>query len=316
MERFSLIEIDKLFKQFKSGFLNQFNWTYLADSGKRHHIGLLHGAQSGHLLVHCNNNIILIDFEVLEDSKYSLFIDDQLCEISIERKGEQFYYGFEINSKADTPRNRQIKKLEKKHMIQSMVFLGSLVLIILVVIFGVTRWSQKNDWEDISFKLKKMGLETNARILMASEEKTTDFANYFFMVDGKPYSIKTNFPTEKVVVLENGMPLEPGDEFVVTYVPDNPRLNKIDYNRPTQKQIAIYQQRAIARHLELNPNMDPIDAKCFVNVAFEIKGIGGLADLYFQKASVEENPQHNSNSFGRLVRDIPFQKEIKEHCDL
>lgn len=293
--------------------MNQFNWTYLADSGERHHIGLLHGAQSGHLLVHCNSKIILIDFEVLENSMYSLFIDDQLCEISIERKGDQFYYGFEINSKADTPRNRQRKKLKKKHMLQSMAFLGSLVLVILAAIIGVNRWSQQNEWQDISAKLKKMGQETSARVLMAKEE---DAANYFFMVDGKAYSIKTNFPTEKDIILENGMPLEPGDEFVVTYVPKNPKLNKIDYNRPTEKQIQAYRDRAITIYKEYHQNQSEPYIKCIIDVVYNTKGISGLADIYFQKSNSQENPHHNQDSYGRLTRDIPFQKMVKDKCNL
>jgi len=295
--------------------LNQFNWTYLADSGKRHHIGLLHGAQSGHLLVHCNSKIILIDFEVLEDAMYSIFIDDQLCEISIDRQGDQFFYGFEVNSKADTPRNRQIKKIEKKHMIQSVAFLGTLVLVILSVIFGVNRWSQRSNWEDISAKLKKIGQETSARVLIEDENKEA-YSNYFFMVNGKAYSIKTNFPSEKEVILENGMPLEAGDEFVVTYVPNNPQLNKIDYNRPTEKQIETYRERTIAKYSVYHPQTALPYITCLVDVAFELRGISGLADLYFQKATTTENPRHNMDSFGRLTRDLPFQEKVKNKCDL
>ena len=76
--------------------MNRFNWTYVADKGVKHHVGLMHGAESGHLLVYCDAKIILIDFEILEDKKYSFFIDEQLCEISIEKIKGQFYYSFEV----------------------------------------------------------------------------------------------------------------------------------------------------------------------------------------------------------------------------
>ena len=247
--------------------------------------------------------------------RYSIFIDEQLCEITIDRQGDQFFYGFEVNSTADTPRNRQRKKIEKKHMIQSVAFLGTLVLLILSVVFGVNRWSQRSNWEDISAKLKKIGQETSARVLTADESQES-FSNYFFMVNGKAYSIKTNFPTEKEVVLENGMPLEAGDEFIVTYVPNNPQLNKIDYNRPTEKQIQTYRERTIAKYLEYNPQKTTKYITCLVDVVFELKGISGLADLYFQKTSPTENPIHNTDTFGRLTRDVPFQEKVKNKCDL
>lgn len=273
----------------------------------------MHGAQSGHLVVHCNAKIILIDFKVLENKMYSIFIDDQLCEISIERRDDEFFYGFKINSKADTPRNRQRKKIEKKHMLQSVAFLGTLLVVIIAAIFGLTRWNQQKDWNDISAELKKMSQEVNARVLIAPEDKGS-FANYFFIVEGQSYSTKTTFPVEQKTILENGMPLEPGDEFVVSYVPNNPRLNKIDYNRPTNKQIQTYHDRTLERYLKFQPNTDSAYAKCLIKIAYEQHGIDGLADIYFQKATPQENPRHNANSFGRLTRAIPFQKMVDDQC--
>ncbi len=293
--------------------MNQFNWTYLADNGKQHHVGLMHGAESGHLVVHCNSKIILIDFKVLTNSTYSIFIDEQLCEISIERRGDDFFYGFKIDSKADTPRNRQRKRIEKKHMLQSMAFLGTLLLVVLAAIIGLNRLNEQEDWSNISAELKRMSQEAKARILVAPNEKENT-ANYFFIVDGQSYSTQINFSGQQEMILENGMPLEPGDEFIVSYVPDNPRLNKIDYNRPTQKQLNTYQERAIQKYLEFQPNSDATYVKCLVNIAFEQHGINGLADIYFQQANAEENPEHNANSFGRLTRAIPFQKMVENRC--
>ncbi|MEM8907119.1 MAG: hypothetical protein AAGD05_04670 [Bacteroidota bacterium] len=293
--------------------MNQFNWTYLADNGKRHHVGLMHGAQSGHLLVHCNSKIILIDFKVLESATYSIFIDEQLCEITIERKGDQFFYGFAINSKADTPRNRQRKKIEKKHMWQSMAFLGTLLLIILAAVLALTRWNGQENWSSLSAELKKMSQEATARVLIAPADQG-NLANYFFIVDGQSYSTEIEFPENQVTILENGMPLEPGDEFIVSYVPNNPRLNKIDYNRPTSKQLDVYHQRAYQKYLDWQPQSDTSFVQCLVKIAYEQHGIDGLADIYFQKASPEENPIHNANSFGRLTRAVPFQKMLEERC--
>ncbi|MEM9824435.1 MAG: hypothetical protein AAF985_25340, partial [Bacteroidota bacterium] len=284
-----------------------------ADNGKRHHVGLMHGAQSGHLLVHCNSKIILIDFHVLESNTYSIFIDDQLCEISIERRGNQFFYGFEVNSTADTPRNRQRKKIEKKHMMQSLAFVGTLLIAIIVTIWALTRWNESENWSNTSAELKKKSQEANARVLI-SDEKKGAFANYFFIVDGKSYHTLTTFPVEQNTVLENGMPLEPGDEFIVSYIPGNPRVNKIDYNRPTVKQVQIYQRRCYRKYLQSQPSIDTTLAKCLINVAYEQNGISGLADIYFQQASPEENPHHNVNSFGRLTRAIPFKKMVEDRC--
>ena len=52
----------------------------------------------------------MLDFRVLKSKEYSFFIDDELCELTIEKKGDHFFYSFEFNRKADTPLNRAIKK--------------------------------------------------------------------------------------------------------------------------------------------------------------------------------------------------------------
>ena len=288
--------------------MNRFNWTYVADKGVKHHVGLMHGAESGHLLVYCDAKIILIDFEILEDKMYSFFIDEQLCEISIEKIKGQFYYSFEVNKTADTPRNNLRKKIERRHMIQGFVMIGAILL--LTFIFS---WMMIT-WKDNSFpqttELVKSGLEGKAKILKVSDSEI----KYFYIVNGQSYSAETDFKDNSVVVLETGMPLEEGDEFVVKYVSNNPKLNEIDYTRPTQNQIDKYRQRAIAKHLEFNPQKDTLFSACLVEIAYDLKGIQGLADVFFQNTPATENPNNNINTYKRLIRDIPFQEEMNKRC--
>lgn len=278
--------------------------------GKKHHVGLMHGAESGHLLVYCDANIILIDFMVLEDKTYTFFIDEQLCEISIEKKNGQFFYGFEINKKADTPRNRLRKKIESRHLKQSLLFLAGIITLIATFTYFMVQKESTSVADYHSVILQKSGEEGKAQILKVSSEEIT----YLYIVNGQSYSAETKASDKSIVVLENGMPMEEGDEFIVTYVPNNPNLNKIDYNRPTQQQINRYRQRAINQHLVFNPQTDSLHTVCLVDIAYETKGIKGLADFYFQKSSITENPRNNMQTYGRLVRAIPFQDKVSAKC--
>lgn len=291
--------------------MNRFNWTYLADFGKKHHVGLMHGAESGHLLIYCDAKIILIDFKVLDDKTYTFFIDDQLCEIAIERINGQFYYGFEINKKADTPRNRMRRKIEKRHLRQSLLFLAGAILIISAFTYFMVSRDGRSTPQDYQYSiLQNNGREGKAKIMKVSSSEIT----YFYVVNGQSYSAETRSSDPSIIVLENGMPMEEGDEFIITYAPNNPNLNKIDYNRPTPAQVERYRQRAISQHLSSHPETDSLRAVCIVDLAFEAKGISGLADIYFQKASPDDNPRNNKNTYGRLVRDIPFQNKMNERC--
>ncbi|NNE30470.1 MAG: hypothetical protein HKN16_12600, partial [Saprospiraceae bacterium] len=225
--------------------MNRFNWTYIADNGTRHHVGLMHGPRSGHLLVYYNSKIIIIDFQILENKTYSFFIEDELCELSIERKKNQFYYGFTPNIKADTPLNRSRKKKKRKELYQSLAVLGSFMIIVLIASFAIYSFNRDFSNPSLKSQLLSMGKETHARILMA-EEGNEKKVQYFFVVEGKPYTVETPFTEgETPILLDTGMPLHVGDEFTVRYLPGNPLLHNIAYDQPSKGTLEAYRERAI-----------------------------------------------------------------------
>ncbi len=293
--------------------MNQLSWTYLADDGKQHFVGLAHGAESGHLVVHCNSKVVLIDFKVFDDASYSIFIDEQLCEISIEKQEGEYFYSFEIDNKADTPRNRARKKLEKQHLLQSIAFLGTLALIVSIAIFSISRWTSRADQKNIAAKLQDTGQQVSARILVP-KEKSVDYASYYFIVNGKSYSAATTYSNKLTELLPNGMPLEEGDEFLVTYTPENPALNQIDYQQPTQFQINRYRDRVLKRLFENNPKTDKASLTCFFDQMYKEKGIEGMAQLYFQKTTSSKNSRHNRQTFDRLLQESNLTKTIEKNC--
>lgn len=293
--------------------MNQLSWTYLADNGKQHFVGLAHGAETGHLVVHCNSKVVLIDFKVFENASYSIFIDEQLCEISIEKREEEYFYSFEIDNQADTPRNRARKKLEKQHLLQSIAFLGTLALIVSIAIFSISRWTSHHDQKNISAKLQVAGQQVSARILVPKEE-SVNYASYYFVVNGKPYATPTTYSNELTELLPNGMPLKEGDEFLVTYIPSNPSLNKIDYQQPTQFQINRYHDRVLNRLVENNPKVDQKILTCLLDQVYQEKGVGGMAQLFFQKTLSSKNSRHNRSTFERLLQEPKLVNAIKTSC--
>ena len=67
----------------------QIGWVYLDNYGGRHRVGLYHGDQTGHLVIHCNLRVVQIDFSVRDTKRYSFFIEDELCEIDIVKEPDQ-----------------------------------------------------------------------------------------------------------------------------------------------------------------------------------------------------------------------------------
>lgn len=293
--------------------MNQLSWTYLADNGKQHFVGLAHGAETGHLVVHCNSKVVLIDFKVFDNASYSIFIDEQLCEISIEKQGNEYSYGFEIDNQADTPRNRARKKLEKQHLLQSIAFLGTLALVVSIAIFAISRWTSHHDQKNISAKLQRAGQQVSARILVPKDE-SVDYASYYFVVNGKSYATATTYSNKLTELLPNGMPLEEGDEFLVTYIPGNPSLNQIDYLQPTQFQINRYRDRVIDQLIDNNPTIEKAVLTCFFDQVYQKRNMEGIAHLYFQKTTSSKNSRHNRRTFSRLVEDPAIANSIEKNC--
>jgi len=306
----SLSQAD-LLKKKKIKTLNKLNWTYLGDNNKKHHVVLMHGAQSGHLLVYCNTTILLIDFEILESKTYSFFIEDELCEINIEYISEENYsYGFNINKDADTPRNRNRKKIAKKHALQSFGFLVCCTLFVLVSIFIGTSLERSN--QALPFATNLM-YEAKAEVLVESDQEK-QLISYVFTVGNQAFIDKKDHQESAKIIDKNGMPLESGDELMIKYHPNNPNYNKIDFSKPVPQQLAIYRERAINKYLSSHPNSDPKYCTCMANVAYELKGTNGLADIYFMNTSAEVNPIHNENSFKRLTNSIDFLNLIEQEC--
>ncbi|MCB0600337.1 MAG: hypothetical protein KDC28_03890 [Saprospiraceae bacterium] len=96
--------------------------------GQRFNIGLFHGNKTGHLMVYCNQKIVVIDFNVLRTKTYSFFIDDEMCNLTVERKNNRWYYGLVIDHEVDTPKNALRKKLNRKNVIQAIIFLIIVIL--------------------------------------------------------------------------------------------------------------------------------------------------------------------------------------------
>ena len=101
--------------------MNHYSWTYVAGGGRNIPVGLYHSSKKGHLLIYVGKKITNIDFNVLDSKDYTFFIDHELCHIKLERRGDEMYYFFEIDKKADTPMNRARWAMERKFLRQMLI---------------------------------------------------------------------------------------------------------------------------------------------------------------------------------------------------
>ena len=116
----------------------QHAWNITGPMGNSYNLGLFHGETTKHVVVHCNNSIVVIDFDVQESKTYSLFLDQELCEVTIDHTGdESFTYDCKINREVETPWNQERKKhrAEEDRMEKIRLFAAGTVAMVLALVF-------------------------------------------------------------------------------------------------------------------------------------------------------------------------------------
>ncbi|MEZ4949020.1 MAG: hypothetical protein R2879_05490 [Saprospiraceae bacterium] len=290
--------------------MSQFSWTVIGQNGKKYQIGLYHGNKTGHVMVHCNMKVILIDFSVLESKQYSFFLDEELCELNLERQGDSFRYGLNLNKDADTPLNRKRKLLDKRNLIQSGLFLLGTIAVIGTIIFAIHFFRNHGTELAKNELLAKEGLETSAR-LVHEDEKTV--WSYIYIADGKAYT--RNLTEENLRdFFPYPLPLANSDEFKLKYARSNPNVHEILWAQPDEKSIKRFKALAYEVQKKEHPETSPEMLTCQIDAAFEVQGLEGLSNIYKQTEPDNGTSKFNNNSYLRLTRSIPFENLVKEKC--
>ena len=145
--------------------MNQYQWTFLDHAARRHTLGIAHGERSGNLVVHCNAQIVKVDFRVLEPRTYSFFVEDELCHLAIEGTREEgFQYNFHIDTEVDTALNRErrLKRISARR--QGWAVMSALVLFVSGVIGGACYWAWSETQATLQQELIVTGVPASAKL--------------------------------------------------------------------------------------------------------------------------------------------------------
>lgn len=263
------------------------------------------------MVVYCNNEVIAIDFGVKESGLYAFFIEEDLCEIRIERKKGKFKYSFESNQKVDTPFNRMRSQWMRFHKLQRTV--AAVIVGLFAVGMAITmlhQWQRNRHTEEKS--VLYVGQRTTARLRIEPDEKGVPYAVFSYVADGQIRKGRTPLPPD--LTTGNGLPLENGDEFAVYYLPQRPRICAVQWNEPMPELLEQYRQRVLQRLLAVQPNLSNADAGCLLDVVYETWELSGWADLWWQQTPPEQNARHNSATYADLIGSYRLAKLRQERC--
>ncbi len=111
----------------------QLSWSITGYNGLIYRLGLFHGDADRHVVVHCNDKIVAIDFNVQASKTYSVFLDQELCEVTIDHTGgDSFTYDCKINRDVATPLNEKRNKLKAEAEKTDRLRLYAVVALVIV----------------------------------------------------------------------------------------------------------------------------------------------------------------------------------------
>ena len=114
--------------------MSQYSWTYLSDSGRKFKIGLYHGMRTGHVLVHCNGRVLIIDFKVRHNKRYTIMVDNDMLDLVLSRTGDEITYSLEVNNREGTPGWERDRKDRRQGIKLGLIFLLVIITIVLLSI--------------------------------------------------------------------------------------------------------------------------------------------------------------------------------------
>lgn len=308
----------------------QLNWVFLDDFGGRHRVGLYHGDRSGHVMIHCNLKVVQIDFSVKDTKMYSFFIEDELCEVILEKlKDGHFAYEFRVNKRVDTPRNRVRRVQEGKNRQYMALLAGGLVLVLAIVFVGLKWYAHRQELKRMAStsvvsgyskeNMKRLvadGKRTVARLHLAQTGKAPSqkITYSFLAIDSLMEHGDFNLPATSMPLLPSGFPLSEGDEFEAVYLPADPSIHRVDFFQPTRNTTSRYLQMAVSKEKQQHPATSPERCVCRVLTAAEYAGWTILAHFIFQDKSREENKRHNHGTYQLLWENQDLQKAAQQNC--
>jgi hypothetical protein len=286
---------------------NSLAWNYVGEGGKLSLIALQHDRKTGNLVIFCDKELVWAERSVRDEQIITFFIGDELCKIYITPIDNQFKYEFEIDRKTDTPLNVHRKKEERSGIIKGIAFLGAIVGAVLSFIGVGFLYNQYSDYRS----LRENGKETTAYIKLYPSS-TGKNCRYSFNYGGIECEFYTSL--QKVgdsLVLPCGLPARNDDAFFIRYDPTELTNHVLDLEAPSEKTAGELVRRTRDKIRE-DYGFSEVEADCLALMTHRLSDFRGLSDFYFSKATIFQNPYHNSLTFYYQQHRPDFKDDFGE----
>ena len=251
----------------------QFGWTVIANSGQRYRIGIYHGDQTGHVVVHAEGKVVITDFSVWDSKTYTFFVEDDLCEVTISKKKEHTYtYNCRINYEINTPLNAQRKQHARQDWRLGLFFATAIIsfAVLVAAYFFLHPSAEKLRRERL---LVSMGQGVEQEVQLLFDTKASDWYHTYASW-GRERVLRLDWSTDTLTAA--GWKLEPGDVFIGYRSKEVPWLFYIDLRQPAPSLMEKYRRQTGQKLRQQYSFLSPDQINCLLNAADSSAGARGL----------------------------------------
>lgn len=290
--------------------MNSVSWNYIGANNVISVVRVRHYVErGGHLLISHNENLVLYDFDVVTDAEYTFFIDDELCKVRLKRNGNYFQYYFEVDETTKTPLNILRRAENRKNILQTAAIFAISLCVIAIAVASVKAYFKYSR----SQYLFKNGVNTLTTISVYP--KQTLNVRYQFEYGGNNVVGWETVPEiEGQVYSPEGIPLKTEEQYLVRFDPKSLSNNRVLWNLPSQAQLDLYFAKIKQDYIQKHPEATPEETICFMNAAYQVRGLKGLSDFYHQDIGILSNPYHNGFTYEYILKKHPRYITELQNC--
>lgn len=301
--------------------VNKQSWMY-AGKLKRHKLELAHWPQTGKVYIRLND-MPLYESEMLAsdaDKTFQFFVDDELCIVRIEKRGNKFAYQF---TSPEYSTSRTAKWRKWKDILLMVAIAGVFTLVIgglgVPFVYNLVHTQKLNNNLDLGGIITTAYLNVQPDMELLPNKPIT--LSYKFKAGLHLVSSQFTIPAadSSLLALHSLFPVSGKSSFQVLYSSSDPKINRLLYNQPSEAQIEQYRQEARKVCLqkqfpELSPDADKlIFCDCLITYLYTHHEVVGMAQLYYANQTAVQNPRFNENTFAQFMQQ-DLQTEIKKIC--
>jgi hypothetical protein len=284
--------------------MTQKSWIYLGH-GQRYRVTLLHSQKKGYATLYVDQKLIHVFYNVFGDFTTSFFIEDELCKVHIRLKKNGFWYGFEVDEKADTPANKRRRKKFRSDLTFTIIFFSSTIVLCIFAAIVFTKYQHFKSELRLSSTLATNGAYTPAQIILPT---AINDVWYQYQIENTVYTFELNESFSR------GLPLKHGDQYTVHYARHDPSLHRLRLDLPEPELLDSLIDKTRVVHKSAHPYMAQDRVRCQVDSTFAHFGWQGISHLYQQLTPPSKNKDYNRITSQKLFNSPRYQELVISPC--